>query len=60
MGSREEVSAEGDEAIAREIAEAVRRVLFAPPAKDHLAEVAKRHHWEAHAETLLRAIHQPG
>jgi len=52
--------AEGEEAIAREIAEAVRRVLSSPPAADHLAEVAERHHWDAHAETLLRAIHQPG
>ena len=52
--------ADGDEAIAQEIATAVRRVLSSPPAKDHLAEVAERHHWDAHAETLLRAIHQPG
>ena len=54
------LSAEGDEAIAQEIAQAVRRVLSSPPAKDLLAEVAERHHWEAHAETVLRAIHQPG
>ena len=51
------LSAWGDEAIAQEIAQAVRRVLSSPPAKDLLAEVAERHHWEAHAETVLRAIH---
>ena len=54
------LSAEGDEAIAQEIATAVRRVLSSPPAKDHLAAVAERHHWEVHADTVLRAIHQPG
>jgi len=43
--------------IARAVSAAVEQVLSTPPAKAHLAAVARRHHWEAHKETLLAAIH---
>lgn len=52
--------AEGDEEIARSIAEAVKAVLDSPSDPAHLAQVAERHHWAAHRATLLAALHAPG
>ena len=50
-------AAEGPEAIAQSIADAVNRLKQSMPAKEHLAAVAERHHWNAHAAVLLQAIH---
>ena len=50
-------TAEGDEAIARSVADAVSRLLAAPPAQAHLAQVASQHHWGAYETTLLKALH---
>ena len=52
-------AAQGDEAIARSVAEAVLAVLAAPPSSVHLAAVAERHHWGAHEATVLAALHRP-
>lgn len=46
-----------DDAIAQNVAEAVRGVLASPPSAAHLAEVASRHHWGAHESKLLSAVH---
>ena len=53
-------AAQGEDAIARSIAEAVGELLDGPPESEHLAEVAQRHHWGAHTDTLLGALHRPG
>lgn len=51
--------AEGDEGIARAVADAVLEVLRRPPSAEHLADVASRHHWDAHRSTLIEALHAP-
>ena len=48
-----------DGAIAANIAEAVRSVMVDPPSSAHLSEVAEHHHWGAHEDSVLRALHQP-
>lgn len=53
-------AAQGEDAIARSIAEAVGELLDGPPESEHLAQVAQRHHWGAHTDTLLEALHRPG
>lgn len=53
-------AASEEEDMARAIAEAVGKLLAAPPDAAHLASVAERHHWGAHAEALLGALHRPG
>jgi len=52
-------SAKGDAAIAKSVADAVKALMADPPHSAHLAAVAECHHWGAHEETLLGAIHAP-
>lgn len=52
-------SAQGDAAIAKSVANAVQALMDHPPSSAHLAAVAERHHWGAHEEALLGAIHAP-
>ena len=51
--------AQGDDAIARSVADAVLAVMAASPSSEHLAAVADRHHWGAHEAKVLAAIHRP-
>ena len=50
--------ANGEDAIAASIADAVNRVLDQMPQQDHLISVAQNHHWGAHGDTLLSALHE--
>lgn len=50
-------AAQGDDDVARAVADAVRALLADLPDSAHLAEVASRHHWGAHEAALLAAIH---
>ena len=52
-------AANGDDAIAHSVAEAVLAVMAAPPSSEHLAALADRHHWGAHEATVLAALHRP-
>jgi glycosyltransferase involved in cell wall biosynthesis len=50
-------AAEGDEAIARSVADAVGKLVATPPTQAHLAQVASRHHWGSYETKLRNALH---
>lgn len=49
--------ADGPEELARNVALAVEKLIAAPPSAEHLESVAAAHHWGAHEDRLLAAIH---
>ena len=49
--------ADGPEELARNVAMAVEKLAAAPPSAEHLESVAAAHHWAAHEDRLLAAIH---